>query len=47
MDQPVSDLKASRKGACCVLTSTNEEAFRAAGLLSWEDIPAKLIQCFC
>jgi len=40
----VSDLKASREGTCCVLTSTNEEAFRVAGLLSREGIPAKLIQ---
>ena len=41
----VADLKAHRTAeSCCVLTSTNEEAFRVAGLLKREGIPAKLIQ---
>ena len=41
----VADLKAHRtEGTCCVLTSTNEEAFRVTGLLRREGIPAKLIQ---
>ena len=41
----VVDLKAHRTAdSCCVLTSTNEEAFRITGLLKREGIPAKLIQ---
>lgn len=41
----VADLKAHRtEKSCCVLTSTNEEAFRVTGLLKREGIPAKLIQ---
>lgn len=41
----VADLKAHRTAeSCCVLTSTNEEAFRVTGLLKREGIPAKLIQ---
>lgn len=46
MEMPlVYDLKATRVGeTCCVLTSTNEEAFRVTGLLTQEGIAAKLIQ---
>lgn len=41
----VTDLIANRSpGTVCVLTATNEEAFRITGLLVHEGIPAKLIQ---
>ena len=41
----VADLKSNpAEGSRCVLTATNEEAFRIAGLLTCEGVPAKLIQ---
>ena len=32
------------KGTCCILTETNDEALRMAGMLREKNIPAKLIQ---
>ena len=37
----ITHLKTSRPGgSCCILTATNEEAFRVVGLLKRDGIPA-------
>lgn len=46
MEQPIAEMIAGDKesGTMCVLTNTNDEAFRVLGVLNRYNIPAKLIQ---